>query len=99
MSKSARVSPATVPPGSPPAPPKSPSSWCAGQFLLWKKWGDKNHGKTYKNLCIYGILWKNLCIYGHFWTFMDIYGHLWTFMDHDSMKSIEYGECWKMDGT
>ena len=37
--------------------------------------------------------------YGKIYVFMDISGHLWTFMDHDSMKSIEYGECWKMDGT
>jgi len=37
--------------------------------------------------------------YGKIYVFMDIFGHLWTFMDHDSMKSIEYGECWKRDGT
>ena len=47
----------------------------------------------------YGKIYVFMDISGHLWTFMDIYGHLWTFMDHDSMKSIEYGECWKMDGT
>ena len=44
-------------------------------------------------------LWNFMEKSMYLWTFFDIYGHLWTFMDHDSMKSIEYGECWKRDGT